>query len=382
MTAEVQETPAEIMENSTPVVESGSLPEECTKLDDVAACTEQTELKTVEPVETMDTTETNELETPAPVELETPAPVELETPAPVEPVEPAEPMIEEFVPIEHADAEPMEAEAAPMEVEATPEVTEPEPTPVLPEETPIVETEELTNVEVVTESATEEAVKEEIPTFEDFTKVEEPTTEEHFTKVELDNTTAVTATSDLESDSDDDVPDLEASDDAGLRNSEAFAAAGLQEEPVSKAKQSRSEKKARKAMSRLGLKVVAGVTRVTIRKSKNILFVINKPDVYKSPAGDTHIVFGEAKIEDLSQQAQVQAAEKFKQPEPVQAISESKTEPAEVEESDDEEVDETGVEEKDIELVCQQSNVSRKKAIKALRANDNDIVNAIMELTM
>merc|ERR1712013_314929 len=129
--------------------------------------------------------------------------------------------------------------------------------------------------------------------------------------------------------------------------------------------QSRSEKKARKAMSRLGLKVVAGVTRVTIRKSKNILFVINKPDVYKSPAGDTHIVFGEAKIEDLSQQAQVQAAEKFKQPEPVQAISESKTEPA-------------GVEENDIELVCQQSNVSRKKAIKALRANDNDIVNAIM----
>ena len=185
MTAEVQETPAEIMENSTPVVESGSLPEECTKLEDVDACTEQTELKTVEPVETMDTTETNELETPAPVELETPAPVELETPAPVEPVES---MMEEFTPIEHADAEPMEAEAAPMEVEATPEVTEPEPTPVLPEETPIVETEELTNVEVVTESATEEAVKEEIPTFEDFTKVEEPTTEEHFTKVELDNT--------------------------------------------------------------------------------------------------------------------------------------------------------------------------------------------------
>lgn len=49
-------------------------------------------------------------------------------------------------------------------------------------------------------------------------------------------------------------------------------------------------------MSRLGLKLVSGVNRVTIRKSKNILFVINKPDVYKSPAGDTHIVFGEAKV--------------------------------------------------------------------------------------
>jgi nascent polypeptide-associated complex subunit alpha len=30
------------------------------------------------------------------------------------------------------------------------------------------------------------------------------------------------------------------------------------------------------------------------------LFVISKPDVYKSPASDTYIIFGEAKIEDLS----------------------------------------------------------------------------------
>lgn len=191
----------------------------------------------------------------------------------------------------------------------------------------------------------------------------------------------VTATSETESDSDDDVPDLEEADPSA-NPIDAFTAA--QEEPVSKSKQTRSEKKARKAMSRLGLKAVTGVNRVTIRKSKNILFVISKPDVFKSPAGDTHIVFGEAKIEDLSQQAQVQAAEKFKAPEPVNTggISESKIEPAEVEESDDEEVDETGVEEKDIELVIQQSNVSRKKAIKSLKKNENDIVNAIMELTM
>lgn len=192
----------------------------------------------------------------------------------------------------------------------------------------------------------------------------------------------VTATSDTGSDSDD-IPDLE-DGDATINSADALAAAGLQEEPVSKSKQSRGEKKARKAMSRLGLKSVSGVTRVTIRKSKNILFVINKPDVYKSPAGDTHIVFGEAKIEDLSQQAQVQAAEKFtKAQEPINTTTlESKTEPVEQEESDDDEVDATGVEEKDIELVMQQTNVSKKKAIKALKNNDNDIVNAIMELTM
>ena len=40
--------------------------------------------------------------------------------------------------------------------------------------------------------------------------------------------------------------------------------------------------------------------------------------------------------------------------------------------------DESGVEEKDIDLVMQQANVSRRKAIKALKKNKNDIVNAIM----
>jgi len=193
----------------------------------------------------------------------------------------------------------------------------------------------------------------------------------------------VTATSDTESDSDDAMGDID-DGEATVNTADALSAAGLHEEPVSKSKQSRGEKKARKSMSKLGLKSVSGVTRVTIRKSRNILFVINKPDVYKSPAGDTHIVFGEAKIEDLSQQAQVQAAEKFtKQAEPVNTqTTDSKDEPKVDDDEDEEEVDATGVEEKDIELVQQQSNVTRKKAIKALKKNDNDIVNAIMELTM
>ena len=36
------------------------------------------------------------------------------------------------------------------------------------------------------------------------------------------------------------------------------------------------------------------------------------------------------------------------------------------------------MEEKDIELVIQQANVTRSKAIRALKNNKNDIVNAIM----
>ena len=51
-----------------------------------------------------------------------------------------------------------------------------------------------------------------------------------------------------------------------------------------------------------------------------------------------------------------------------------------VPEVDDGSVDETGVEAKDIELVIQQTGVSRSKAVAALKKNNNDIVNAIMVL--
>ncbi|XP_014217186.1 nascent polypeptide-associated complex subunit alpha [Copidosoma floridanum] len=193
---------------------------------------------------------------------------------------------------------------------------------------------------------------------------------------------ATTAGSATDSDSDDTIPELE----DGTSGSGAYSGIGIPGMPidVSKTKQNRGEKKARKLMSKLGLKPVTGVNRVTIRKSKNILFVINKPDVLKNPASDTYIIFGEAKIEDLSQQAQVAAAEKFKE-HPIPTATEasgSMTAVTTIQEEDEEEVDETGVEEKDIELVISQASVSRAKAIKALKNNQNDIVNAIMELTM
>ncbi len=152
-----------------------------------------------------------------------------------------------------------------------------------------------------------------------------------------------------------------------------------------KGKQNRSEKKSRKAMQKLGMKSVPGIVRVTVKKSKNILFVISKPDVLKSPTSDTYVIFGEAKIEDLTAQAQSNAAEQFRAPDmstPVSAeTADVRSAPAAADD-DTEEVDETGVEAKDIELVMSQADVSRSKAVKALKANDNDIVNAIMELTM
>merc|ERR1740125_13671 len=86
-----------------------------------------------------------------------------------------------------------------------------------------------------------------------------------------------------------------------------------------KGKQSRSEKKSRKAMQKLGMKPVPGIIRVTVKKSKNILFVIKEPDVFKTNADSakapaTYIVFGKAEIEDLSAQATSAAVEQFKAP--------------------------------------------------------------------
>ncbi|XP_073407304.1 uncharacterized protein [Dendrobates tinctorius] len=186
---------------------------------------------------------------------------------------------------------------------------------------------------------------------------------------------------------DESLPELEEADVTEPRTSSSqnqlTHCVGSGEETISKAKQSRSEKKARKAMSKLGLRQIHGVTRITIRKSKNILFVITKPDVFKSPASDIYIVFGEAKIEDLSQQVHKAAAEKFKVPmEHSPLITETAPTLTIKEESEEEEVDEIGLEVRDIELVMAQANVSRAKAVRALRHNNNDIVNAIMELTM
>jgi NACalpha-BTF3-like transcription factor len=49
-----------------------------------------------------------------------------------------------------------------------------------------------------------------------------------------------------------------------------------------------------------------------------------------------------------------------------------------VEDVDEGDVDESGLEAKDIELVATQAGVSRAKAVKSLRENEGDIVNAIM----
>jgi nascent polypeptide-associated complex subunit alpha len=111
------------------------------------------------------------------------------------------------------------------------------------------------------------------------------------------------------------------------------------------------------------------------------MFVVAKPDVFKSPTADSYIIFGEAKIEDLAAKQAAMNAENSQQRANNNRNFEkqqSNNAPA----ADEEAVDETGVDAKDITLVMDQAHCTRAAAVTALRNNNNDLVNAIMELTI
>merc|ERR1712039_442848 len=150
-------------------------------------------------------------------------------------------------------------------------------------------------------------------------------------------------------------------------------------------KQSKSEKKVRKQVAKLGLRPVPGITRATIKKSKNILFVIERPDVFKSPNSDSYVIFGKIKMDDFGQQSQFQKAA-----ESLQATEEDDDDVPQLEEADPVVGDvstepvpavDGEVSEKDIELVMQQTEATREQSIDALKKSGGDMVNAIMELT-
>lgn len=170
------------------------------------------------------------------------------------------------------------------------------------------------------------------------------------------------------SSTDEDMPALETKD-------------GEQQRDVKGGKHNRSEKKSRKVVQKLGMKPVPDIVRVAVKKSKNVLLVIQKPEVFKSPASDTYIIFGEAKIEDLSAQAQASAAQQFQTPPDVAEPAAASKAIEEPEDDDDGDEDESDLTAKDIDLVMTQVSCSRKTAIKALRAHDGDMIEAIMALT-
>ena len=134
---------------------------------------------------------------------------------------------------------------------------------------------------------------------------------------------------------------------------------------------SKNEKKFRKAMIKQGLKVVEGVTRVTIKTNKNYVLYIDEPEVMKSENG--YMVFGQAKFQDFEGNLANKQAEKFKEgkkaEEEVKVIKE---------ESEDENEEDAGdLNQDDIENLMNYNNVSRNKAIRLLKKTNGDLVEAI-----
>mmetsp|Transcript_7039 Transcript_7039/g.13115 ORF Transcript_7039/g.13115 Transcript_7039/m.13115 type:complete len:466 (+) Transcript_7039:57-1454(+) len=211
-------------------------------------------------------------------------------------------------------------------------------------------------------------------------------------------------------DDDDDVPDLEEADHSILTQQKEQPEGVSPEESESERQiTNRNEKKARKMMTRLGMRPVPGIARVTLKAGPGRgYFSIDRPDVFISAGGkaETYVIFGEARQGgqggfgngggaagggDAAQAARAQAAVAQQRAamaavaanaadsEGMPSVEEEEDvpEPA-VEESAGEE---EGVEAKDVDLVMSQASCSRVKAVAALKENDGDLVNAIMSLT-
>lgn len=146
----------------------------------------------------------------------------------------------------------------------------------------------------------------------------------------------------------------------------------------------RGEKKFRKAMSKMGLKPVSGINRVTIKKGKAFVISIDDPDVWKSPGSENaYIIFGKPNMDGLGGSAGQSEVNQFQSPvnpegaqQPAQQVG---TEQAQ--EVAGEDLSEEGLTPDNIKMVMEYTKCSKAEAIRTLRETNDDSVNAIMKLT-
>lgn len=149
-------------------------------------------------------------------------------------------------------------------------------------------------------------------------------------------------------------------------------------------KSNRGEKKFKKAMTKMGLKPVTGINRVTIKKGKAFVISIDDPDVWKTPGNEnSYIIFGKPNMDGL--QTGQNEINQFKNPVTPEGAEEAKVEtPAASEEKTEvpaEALNEAGLTPDNIKMVMEYTKCTRAEAVLALRATNDDSVNAIMNLT-
>ena len=138
----------------------------------------------------------------------------------------------------------------------------------------------------------------------------------------------------------------------------------------------RNEKKCRKALLKVGMKVLGGITRVTLKKRDGLIFVIDDPQVLN--LDNSYAIFGELKLEDLNRQMQMEQAKKFAAQAPAaKSVSKAATAPAD----DGAPLPEEGLTPNHITMVMDHAQCTRNAAIKVLRETNDDMVQAVMKLT-
>ena len=129
----------------------------------------------------------------------------------------------------------------------------------------------------------------------------------------------------------------------------------------------------------LGINKIEGVNRVTIRQKDNYFFVVKDPEVYVSKESDSsYVIFGEISMDDPDKSPLGKSELTNLKAEGAQV--EDKKDNVQVVEDDDAEVSEEGIEKESIEMVISETKCSRQKAVKALKRNNGDVVNTILEL--
>ena len=137
----------------------------------------------------------------------------------------------------------------------------------------------------------------------------------------------------------------------------------------------RNEKKCRKALMKVGMKQMSGITRITLKKRDGLIFVIDDPEVLN--LDNSYAIFGELKLEDLNRQMQMEQAKKFAQAQPSVKPAESS---AKADADDGEPLSEEGLTPDHIKMVMEHGGCTRNQAIKVLKECNDDTVQAVMKL--
>merc|ERR1712060_9460 len=108
-------------------------------------------------------------------------------------------------------------------------------------------------------------------------------------------------------------------------------------------------------MTKMGMKPVEGITRVTLKTNKNFILYIDKPDVMKTSNDSSYLVFGEAKFHDFNKSM----AAKVEDSTPKDAADETQT---------------GDHPEESITALIEYTKCSRAEAIAALNKTNGDVV--------